>query len=199
MDIDLPPSETQPPPPEARSAAGVPATPPARGSGAGAPAIRRLRARRPLRHPLPRRTKRAVPETLSPGNQVLYDRGYTLYYQGRYVDAEASFQRFLQANPTSELADNAQYWIGECRYARNDVKGALVRLPRDHRALPQGEQGLRRHAQVRTVPGVDGRHRRRPDDLPRGGPPLPGLRRRGRRGRAAGEAAVETSAPGPLS
>ena len=42
------------------------------------------------------------------------------------MDAEASFQRFLQANPGSELADNAQYWIGECRYSRNDIKGALA-------------------------------------------------------------------------
>jgi TolA-binding protein len=56
-----------------------------------------------------------APETLSPTSQVLYDRGYSLYYQGHYVDAESSFQRFLQSSPTSELADNAQYWIGECR------------------------------------------------------------------------------------
>src|SRR4029079_10958952 len=65
-------------------------------------------------------------EALSPANQVLYDRGYTLLYQGHFVDAEASFQRFLQANPGSELADNALYWIGECRYSRNDMKGALA-------------------------------------------------------------------------
>ncbi|HBL27817.1 MAG TPA: hypothetical protein DD490_13345, partial [Acidobacteria bacterium] len=49
-------------------------------------------------------------ELLSLSAQALYDRGYTLFHQARYVDAEASFQRFLQNNPDSELADNAQYW-----------------------------------------------------------------------------------------
>ena len=65
-------------------------------------------------------------EPVTPAVQALYDRGYTLYHQKYYVDAEASFQRFLQAEPNSELADNAQYWIGECRYSRRDMRGALA-------------------------------------------------------------------------
>jgi tol-pal system protein YbgF len=81
-----------------------------------------------------------VPEILTPANQVLYDRGYTLYHQGHYVDAEASFQRFLQANPGSELADNAQYWIGECRYARNDVRGALAAFREVAERFPKGNK-----------------------------------------------------------
>ena len=71
---------------------------------------------------------------------MLYDRGYTLYHQGRYVEAEASFQRFLQANPGSELADNAQYWIGECRYSRNDVKGALAAFREVIERFPKGNK-----------------------------------------------------------
>ncbi|HEV7518156.1 MAG TPA: tetratricopeptide repeat protein, partial [Thermoanaerobaculia bacterium] len=63
-------------------------------------------------------------ETLPPAAQALYDRGYTLYHQGHFVDAVASFQRFLQSEPKSELADNALYWIGECRYSRHDLRGA---------------------------------------------------------------------------
>ncbi len=58
--------------------------------------------------------------------QALYDRGYTLYHQGRYVDAEAGFRRFLQAYPDTSLSDNAQYWIGESRFARSDFDGALA-------------------------------------------------------------------------
>jgi tol-pal system protein YbgF len=71
---------------------------------------------------------------------VLYDRGYTLFYQGHFVDAEASFQRFLQANPTSELADNALYWIGECRYSRNDMKGALAAFREVVEKYPKGNK-----------------------------------------------------------
>jgi tol-pal system protein YbgF len=82
----------------------------------------------------------AAADGLSPGNQALYDRGYTLFHQGHFVDAEASFQRFLQANPKSELADNAQYWIGECRYSRNDVKGALAAFREVVEHFPKGNK-----------------------------------------------------------
>ncbi len=82
----------------------------------------------------------ASPEGLSPANQALYDRGYTLFHQGHFVDAESSFQRFLQANPKSELADNAQYWIGECRYSRNDVKGALAAFREVVERFPKGNK-----------------------------------------------------------
>ena len=56
------------------------------------------------------------------------------------MDAEASFQRFLQANPKSELADNAQYWIGECRYSRNDLKGALAAFREVVERFPKGNK-----------------------------------------------------------
>jgi tol-pal system protein YbgF len=82
----------------------------------------------------------APPESLSPATQALYDRGYTLFNQGHFVDAEASFQRFLQANPGSELADNAQYWIGECRYSRNDIKGALAAFRAVVEKFPKGNK-----------------------------------------------------------
>ncbi|MDH3403491.1 MAG: tol-pal system protein YbgF [Acidobacteriota bacterium] len=71
--------------------------------------------------PMPAGTA-AVP----PAGQAIYDRGYTLYHQGRYLDAESSFQRFLQAYADTELADNAQFWIGESRFARDDFMGALL-------------------------------------------------------------------------
>ena len=79
-------------------------------------------------------------EPVTPAVQALYDRGYTLYHQKHYVDAEASFQRFLQAEPNSELADNAQYWIGECRYSRGDMRGALAAFRESVARYPQGNK-----------------------------------------------------------
>lgn len=71
-------------------------------------------------------------EVLNPRNgvipqvaQELYDRGYTLFHQGRYLDSEATFQQFLATYSQTDLGDNAQFWIGEARYARGDVNGAL--------------------------------------------------------------------------
>lgn len=72
--------------------------------------------------------------------QALYDRGYTLYHQGRYVDAESSFQRFIQAHPATELTDNAQYWIGESRLARGDVSGALAAFREAVERHPEGNK-----------------------------------------------------------
>jgi tol-pal system protein YbgF len=72
--------------------------------------------------------------------QAQYDRGYTLYHQGRYVDAETAFQQFLQSHGDSELADNAQYWIGESRAARGDSNGALLAFREAVTRFPDGNK-----------------------------------------------------------
>ncbi|HLE84883.1 MAG TPA: tetratricopeptide repeat protein, partial [Thermoanaerobaculia bacterium] len=77
-------------------------------------------------------------EAVSAAAQALYDRGYTLYHQGRFVDAESSFQRFIQAYPDTELTDNAQYWIGESRLSRGDVRGALAAFRETVERHPRG-------------------------------------------------------------
>ena len=79
-------------------------------------------------------------QPVEPAAQALYDRGYTLYHQGKYLDAEASFQRFLQAYPLTELSDNAQFWIGESRYARGDVRGALAAFREVIQKYPEGNK-----------------------------------------------------------
>ena len=82
----------------------------------------------------------AAAAPISSAAQALYDRGYTLYHQGRYLDAEASFQRFLQAYAATDLADNAQYWIGESREARGDFAGALAAYREVVARYPRGNK-----------------------------------------------------------
>jgi tol-pal system protein YbgF len=79
-------------------------------------------------------------EPVVPAAQALYDRGYTLFHQGRYLDAESSFQRFLQAYPRTDLSDNAQFWIGESRYARGDISGALSAFRETLQLYPEGNK-----------------------------------------------------------
>ena len=55
----------------------------------------------------------------------LYDRGYSLFHQEQYREAETLFERYIAEHPTTELADNALFWIGECRYARREFEDAL--------------------------------------------------------------------------
>ncbi|MCH9648502.1 MAG: tol-pal system protein YbgF [Deltaproteobacteria bacterium] len=72
--------------------------------------------------------------------QQLYDRGYSLYHQGRFVDAEAELRSFLASYADTDLADNAQYWIGESRYARKDFPGALAAFRETVERFPGGNK-----------------------------------------------------------
>jgi tol-pal system protein YbgF len=98
--------------------------------------------------PMPEGRTEAAPEPeasrtrqeLTSGAQSLYDEGYTLYHQGRYVDAESTFRKFLQAHAGTELADNAQYWIGEARYARGDLEAALAAFRETASRFPEGNK-----------------------------------------------------------
>lgn len=80
------------------------------------------------------------PAATTAGSQELYDQAYTLYHEGRYVDSESAFRRFLQSYGDSDLADNAQYWIGECRYARKDFQGALAAFVETVERYPDGNK-----------------------------------------------------------
>ena len=72
--------------------------------------------------------------------QALYDRGFTEYHEGRYLEAEASLQQFLEGFPDSEWSDNALYWIGEARYARRDYRGALAAFRETVNRFPLGNK-----------------------------------------------------------
>lgn len=72
--------------------------------------------------------------------QALYDRGYSLYHQGRHAQAEETFDRFLVEFGATDLGDNAQYWIGECRLAALDQAGALEAFRETVRRYPDGNK-----------------------------------------------------------
>ena len=58
--------------------------------------------------------------------QERYDLARQKYLSHAYVEAELEFRRFLDEFPDSDLSDNALYWIGECRFARGDNRGAMA-------------------------------------------------------------------------
>ena len=43
-----------------------------------------------------------------------------------YAAAIAGFKQYLASYPTSDLADNAQYWLGEAYYVTRDYDNAAV-------------------------------------------------------------------------
>jgi len=124
-DLDLAPAPPPPLPPARRPEAG--------GTGAGGPGAREPEAGTGS-------TARSGEQPASAAAQALYDQGYTLYHQGRYVDAEATFQIFLRSYGDTDLADNAGYWIGESRYARGDFRGALAVYRETLEEHPEGNK-----------------------------------------------------------
>lgn len=55
-----------------------------------------------------------------------YQAALELLKQGRYPQAESAFGEFLVAFPDSDLADNAQYWLGETFYVNRRFEPALA-------------------------------------------------------------------------
>lgn len=61
---------------------------------------------------------------LSSQTSSLYEEGLRLMKEGNYQDAEINFAKFIKEYPQNELADNAQYWMGECFYSEKKYKEA---------------------------------------------------------------------------
>lgn len=82
----------------------------------------------------------ADPTASGDSPQFLYDRAYALFHQKRYADSEAAFHQFLAKHSGSHLADNAQFWIGESRWARGDFSSALTAFMATVEGFPHGNK-----------------------------------------------------------
>ncbi|MFQ5635914.1 MAG: YbgF trimerization domain-containing protein, partial [Gammaproteobacteria bacterium] len=71
--------------------------------------------------------------SLSPGQlpvpggtaRANYQAAFELLKQGRYDQAAIALQQFMVAYPSSELSDNAQYWLAETHYVTQKYEDAL--------------------------------------------------------------------------
>jgi tol-pal system protein YbgF len=64
--------------------------------------------------------------TITPGNpDQLFAAAYGDYSRGNYDLSISEFRQYVETYPTSEMADNAQYWIGEALYAKRKFAEAI--------------------------------------------------------------------------
>ena len=64
---------------------------------------------------------------LTPGNaEQLFAAAYSDYSRGNYDLAISEFKQYVEIYPGSELADNAQYWVGEILYAQKKLPEAVA-------------------------------------------------------------------------
>jgi len=68
------------------------------------------------------------------GGVGLIVTGYTAY--PRVID----FKKFLEVYPKYELADNAQFWIGECYYFEKKYEKAIIEYEKVTKNFPDGNK-----------------------------------------------------------
>ena len=64
--------------------------------------------------------------TPQPGISATYRTALDDYREHRYKAALERFGDVLSAAPSGNLADNSQYWMGECYYGLNEYRAALA-------------------------------------------------------------------------
>lgn len=80
----------------------------------------------------------AVPAAPDP-NQM-YEQAALDLTQGRYGLALQGFRELLERAPDAEVADNAQYGVGECFFAQATFDSAAVEYARVIERYPQGDK-----------------------------------------------------------
>ncbi len=65
-----------------------------------------------------------------------YQFAFGLLRQANYPEAERALRTFIERNPTSALAGNAQYWLGETYYVRGDYRNAAVAFAEGYQKYP---------------------------------------------------------------
>ena len=56
---------------------------------------------------------------------ILYGSAYEDYLRGNFDLAIQGFRDYVQRYPSTDLTDNALYWIGECHYSKREFKQAI--------------------------------------------------------------------------
>jgi tol-pal system protein YbgF len=80
-------------------------------------------------------------EKITPGNpDQLFAAAYGDYSRGNYDLAMSEFRQYVETYPTSEMADNAQYWIGECLYGKKKFEDAITEFDKVITNFPKGDK-----------------------------------------------------------
>ena len=69
--------------------------------------------------------------------QDQYNNAFGLLRQRDLTGAETAFKAFLQRHPKDPLAPNAQYWLGETYYSRENYAAAAATFAEGYQKYPQ--------------------------------------------------------------
>jgi tol-pal system protein YbgF len=81
---------------------------------------------------------RAAPPPTNATPQEQYNYAFGLLREANYPAAEQSLRAFVQQHPNDPLAGNAQYWLGETYYVRQDYTNAAAVFAEGYQKYPKG-------------------------------------------------------------
>jgi tol-pal system protein YbgF len=70
----------------------------------------------------------------------LYDRAFQLFRAGKFEAARAEFRSYLKRYPKTDLADNAQFWLGECYYSEKKYREAIAAYEKTIKDYPKSDK-----------------------------------------------------------
>lgn len=87
-----------------------------------------------------------TPPAVTPGpaaatNEIRdYEDAFRLYRSGSYREAIGRFEAFVQTYPSSDYADNALFWLGECHYKLGEHERAVLAFADVVERFPAGNK-----------------------------------------------------------
>lgn len=95
-------------------------------SASGAPAVEAPRVGSPATNGTRAGSEMVVEAPASSVNAIDdYQSAYRDYQKGNFDLAIAGFRDFISQNPSSDLADNASYWVGESLFSQKKYRDAI--------------------------------------------------------------------------
>jgi tol-pal system protein YbgF len=74
------------------------------------------------------------------GEKFAYDSSMALYNEGKYNEAMDGFKKFLEQYTNTELADNAQFWVGESLMNLKEYEQAILAFEDVIKKYPKGNK-----------------------------------------------------------
>ena len=76
----------------------------------------------------------------SSGAEQQYGKAFELFQAGQLPAARTEFTSFLQRYLKTDLADNAQFWIGECYYGEKKYREAIAAYEKTIKKYPNSDK-----------------------------------------------------------
>jgi tol-pal system protein YbgF len=70
----------------------------------------------------------------------LYSKAFQLFRGGQFDAARTEFSNYLKLYPNTDLADNSQFWLGECYYAEKRYSEAIAAYEKTIKKYPKSDK-----------------------------------------------------------